>query len=339
MDTKITLEDVREYTGQTGRKIGQEYVFRCPRCASGGGDLHSDNLHYNPIKNVLWCFADEQDSKDILSDIMKEKNKGKKMEKINEVPLYIKNKEKYLFYQVLCNDALLGKLDKDWIEELNNQDMFEKGEYEFYLDLIKTDKPRLAREYLEKETGINADTIELTGLGLDFFKNKWVFPIFDMSANLVGFEYRYKDLKQKKIWRQQGTPKCMALVYGNGKNLYAQEGYKDCYLMIQILKHHNMLDDATIVTSSNGVAGTLDVMSNIKFSKYDNIYLCLDNDKIKEKIIKNGKPQDVSRQMTKAIIEKFPFIKDRTPKFTDEELKQGYKDIADIWKLKYSKVR
>ena len=78
-------------------------------------------------------------------------------------------------------------------------------------------------------------------------------------------------------------------------------------------------------------------MSNIQFNKYDNIYLCLDNDKEKEKIIKNGKPQDVSRQMTKAIIEKYPFIKDRTPKFTDEELKQGYKDIADVWKLKYMK--
>ena len=39
----------------------------------------------------------------------------------------------------------------------------------------------------------------------------------------------------------------------------------------------------------------------------------------------------------KAIIEKYPFIKDRTPKFTAEELKQGYKDIADVWKLKYMK--
>ena len=67
-------------------------------------------------------------------------------------------------YQILCNDALLGRLDKSWLDELNKQDMFEKGEYKFYLDLIETDKPRLAREYLEKETGINADTIELTGL-------------------------------------------------------------------------------------------------------------------------------------------------------------------------------
>ena len=330
----LTLEDIREYTGQQGRKIGQEYVFMCPACCDEKG---KDNLHFNEKKGILWCFANEQHNKDILSEIMKKKNERKKMEKTNEIPSYITNREKYLFYQVLCNNALLGKLDKDWIEELKNQDMFEKGEYEFYLDLIETDKPRLAREYLEKETGINVDTIELTGLGLDFFGNKWVFPIFDMSANLVGFEYRYKDLKQKKIWRQQGTPKCMAIVYGCGKNLYICEGYKDCYLMIQILKHHNMLDNSTIVTSSNGVSHTLDVMSNIQFSKYDNIYLCLDNDKIKEKVIKNSKPQDVSRQMTKAIIGKYPFIKDRTPKFTDEELKQGYKDIADVWKLKYMK--
>ena len=53
-------------------------------------------------------------------------------------------------YQILCNDALLGRLDKSWLDELNKQDMFEKGEYQYYLDLIETDKPRLAREYLEK---------------------------------------------------------------------------------------------------------------------------------------------------------------------------------------------
>ena len=334
MDTKITLEDVIEYLGQPRTKIGGEYIWQCPHCL----DKSADNMHFNDKKGILWCFADPSHNRLVLSEIMKKKHEAKRMEN-KEIPAYIKNQEKYVYYLELCNSALLGTLTKDWIDAVNEQDMFEDGEYKFYLDLIETDKPRLAREYLEAQTGINKDTIEMSGLGLDFFKNKWVFPISDMSSNLVGFEFRYKDLKQKKIWRQQGTPKCMALVYGNGKKLYVQEGYKDSYLMIQILKHHNMLDDATIVTSSNGVAGTLDVMSNIQFSKYDNIYLCLDNDKIKEKVIKNGKPQDVSRQMTKAIIEKYPFIKDRTPKFTDEELKQGYKDIADIWKLKYSKVR
>lgn len=327
---ELTLNDITDHLGQPRTKIGTELIWQCPICM----DKSKDNLHYNPNKNILWCFANEEHSKVILSEIMKKKHEEKKMSNV-EIPKYVKCQEQYLMYQILCNDALLGNLQKDMLDNLNDLGMLEDNEYDFYLDLIKTDKPRLAREYLEKETGINADTIELTGLGLDFFGNKWVFPIFDMSSNLVGFEFRYKDLKQKKIWRQQGTPKCMAIVYGNGKNLYVQEGYKDCYLMIQILKHHNMLDNSTIVTSSNGVAGTLDVMNNIQFSKYDNIYLCLDNDKEKEKIIKNGKPQDVSRQMTKAIIEKYPFIKDRTPKFTDEELKQGYKDIADVWELKY----
>lgn len=326
----LTLEDIREYTGQQGRKIGQEYVFMCSICQDRKG---KDNLHYNPTKNILWCFANEQHSKDILSEIMKKKHESKRMEN-KEIPAYLKNQIQYIYYMELCNSALRGTLTKEWIDEVNSKNMFESGEYDFYIELIKSDKSRLAREYLEKETGINADTIELTGLGLDFFGNKWVFPICTQE-NIVGFEFRYKDLKQKKIWRRQGTPKCMAIVYGCGKNLYICEGYKDCYLMIQILKHHNMLDNSTIVTSSNGVSHTLDVMNNIQFSKYDNIYLCLDNDKIKEKIIKNGKPQDVSRQMTKKIIEKYPFIKDRTPKFTDEELKQGYKDIADIFLLRY----
>lgn len=329
---EITLNDITDYLGEPRTKIGRELIWQCPYCL----DEHKDNLHYNPDKNILWCFANEQHSKDILSEIMKKKHESKRMEN-KEIPAYIKYQEQYLYYMELCNSALLGTLTKDWIDEVNNQDMFESGEYDFYIELIKSDKPRLAREYLEKETGINADTIELTGLGLDFFGNKWVFPIFDMSSDLVGFEFRYKDLKQKKIWRRQGTPKCMAIVYGCGKDLYVLEGYKDCYLMIQILKHHNMLDNSTIVTSSNGVSHTLDVINSIQFNKYDNIYLCLDNDKIKEKVIKNGKPQDVSRQMTKKIIEKYPFIKDRTPKFTDEELKQGYKDIADVWKLKYMK--
>lgn len=328
---EITLDDLVQELGSY-KKSGQHYYFQCKYCL----DEHKDNMIYTPSKGLLKCFAVDNHASMLLSEIMKKKHESKRMEN-KEIPAYIKNQEKYLYYMELCNSALLGTLTKNWIDAVNEQDMFEDNEYNFYLDLINSDKPRLAREYLEAQIGINKDTIKISGLGLDFFKNKWVFPIFDMSANLVGFEYRYKDLKQKKIWRQQGTPKCMALVYGNGKNLYVQEGYKDSYLMIQILKHHNMLDDATIVTSSNGVAGTLDVMSNIQFSKYDNIYLCLDNDKIKEKVVKNGKPQDVSRQMTKAIIEKYPFIKDRTPKFTDEELKQGYKDIADVFLLRYKK--
>ena len=54
-----------------------------------------------------------------------------------EIPAYIKNQEKYLYYMELCNSALLGTLTKDWIDAVNEQDMFEDNEYNFYLDLIK----------------------------------------------------------------------------------------------------------------------------------------------------------------------------------------------------------
>ena len=198
---ELTLNDIQEYLGQQGRKQGDEVVFACPICNSLGHDKSGNNLKFNTKKNVLYCFYDDSHNRLLLSEIMKKKHEAKRMEN-KEIPAYIKNQEKYAYYLELCNSALLGTLTKDWIDAVNEQDMFEDGEYKFYLDLIETDKPRLAREYLEAQTGINKDTIEMSGLGLDFFKNKWVFPIFDMSANLVGFEYRYKDLKQKKCQKK-----------------------------------------------------------------------------------------------------------------------------------------
>ena len=156
---ELTLNDITDYLGEPRTKIGRELIWQCPYCL----DAHKDNLHYNPDKNILSCFANEQHSKDILSEIMKKKHESKRMEN-KEIPAYIKNQEQYLYYMELCNSALLGTLTKDWIDEVNNQDMFESGEYDFYIELIKSDKPRLAREYLEKETGINADTIKLNRL-------------------------------------------------------------------------------------------------------------------------------------------------------------------------------
>ena len=143
---QVELSDIIEYLGEPRTKIGKELIWQCPHCL----DKSQDNLHYNPDKKILWCFCNEQHNKDILSEIMKKKHENKKAEN-KEIPAYIKNQEKYLMYQILCNDALLGRLDKSLLDELNKQDMFEKGEYKFYLDLIETDKPRLAREYLEKE--------------------------------------------------------------------------------------------------------------------------------------------------------------------------------------------
>ena len=301
---ELTLNDIQEYLGQTGRKIGQEYVFMCPICRDIKG---KDNLHYNPTKNILWCFANEQHNKDILSEIMKKKHEAKRMEN-KEIPAYIKNQEKYLYYMELCNSALLGTLTKNWIDFVNEQDMFEDNEYNFYLDLINTDNAQKARAYLKEQRGINTSTIEQTGLGFDFKARKWVIPIFDMSSTLVGFEYRLADFKNKKIWREKGTPSCLARVYGTGKKAIIHEGFMDSFCTVQMLEEKGTLNNYSIFTTSSGVASVLKIIPELQFNKYENIYLLLDCDNAGDKA-------------TQEVIEKYPFIIDIRKMLKDSNCK------------------
>ena len=304
---ELTLNDIQEYLGQTGKKQGDEIVFGCGICQLSGGDVHSDNLKWNTKKNVLYCFKDSEHSKMIMSEIMKKKHEAKRMEN-KEIPAYIKNQEKYLYYMELCNSALLGTLTKDWIGAVNEQDMFEDNEYKFYLDLINTDKPQKARTYLKEQRGINTSTIEQTGLGFDFKASKWVIPIFDMSCNLVGFEYRLADFKNKKIWREKGTPSCLARVYGTGKKAIIHEGFMDSFCTVQMLEEKGTLNNYSIFTTSSGVASVLKIIPELQFNKYENIYLLLDCDNAGDKA-------------TQEVIEKYPFIIDIRKMLKDSNCK------------------
>ena len=304
---ELTLNDIQEYLGQMGKKQGDEIVFGCGICQLSGGDAHSDNLKWNTKKNVLYCFKDSEHSKIIMSEIMKKKHEAKRMEN-KEIPAYIKNQEKYLYYMELCNSALLGTLTKDWIDAVNEQDMFENNEYNFYLDLINTDKPQKARAYLKEQRGINTSTISKTGLGFDFKARKWVIPIFDMSCNLVGFEYRLADFKNKKIWREKGTPSCLARVYGTGKKAIIHEGFMDSFCTVQMLEEKGTLNNYSIFTTSSGVASVLKIISELQFNKYENIYLLLDCDNAGDKA-------------TQEVIEKYPFIIDIRKMLKDSNCK------------------
>ena len=300
---ELTLNDIQEYLGQPRTRIGTELIWQCPICM----DKSKDNLHYNPNKNILWCFANEEHSKVILSEIMKKKYEAKRMEN-KEIPAYIKNQEKYLYYMELCNSALLGTLTKAWIDYVNEQDMFEDNEYNFYLDLINTDKPQKARAYLKEQRGINTSTISKTGLGFDFKARKWVIPIFDMNCNLVGFEYRLADFKNKKIWREKGTPSCLARVYGTGKKAIIHEGFMDSFCTVQMLEEKGTLNNYSIFTTSSGVASVLKIIPELQFNKYENIYLLLDCDNAGDKA-------------TQEVIEKYPFIIDIRKMLKDSNCK------------------
>lgn len=301
---EITLSDIQEYTGQQGKKQGDEVVFACPICNSLGHDKSGNNLKFNTKKNVLYCFYDDSHNRLLLSEIMKKKHESKRMEN-KEIPAYIKNQEQYLYYMELCNSALLGTLTKDWIDEVNSKNMFEQNEYEFYLDLIKSDNAGKARAYLKQQRGINTSTVSLTGLGFDFKARKWVIPIFNMNCEIVGFEYRLADFKNKKIWREKGTPSCLAKIYGTGKKALLFEGFMDSFCALQMAKNK---DEISIFSTSAGVSALPKVINQLQFNKYDSITLILDTDEAADKV-------------TKEIISKYSFIKDGRQFLFDSECK------------------
>lgn len=274
----ITLDDLVKELGEY-KKSGGHYYFQCKYCL----DEHKDNMIYTPSKNLIKCFADESHSRQLLSEIMKKKHEEKKMSNV-DIPKYVKCQEQYLMYQMLCNDALLGNLQKGMLDHLNDLGMLEESEYDFYLDLINSDKPQKAQNYLKEQRGINTSTIFETGLGFDFYARKWVIPIFDMSCNLVGFRYRGALFSEKKVWTEKGTPKTLAKFYGadTAKTCYCVEGEWDSLIMVQWLLENNQ-KDFMVVSPSNGASSLLSVMPQLQLNKFEQIKLIMDNDSAGDK--------------------------------------------------------
>ena len=313
IDMQIEYEDIIEHLGNFRTKIGDELIKQCPLC----GDKSQDNLHYNPKKNILWCFADESHSKQILSEIYKKKNEQMKKENA-EIPNYIKYQKDYIIYQLVCNAILLSDIDSFniYYESGDIARLWESEKVaEEFNKIIHSDKPERARTYLESRRGINKPTIEKTGLGIDFEKyGKWVIPIYDMQATLRGFEYRGLDFDKKRIWREKGITRCLAKIYGsdNCKKVAIVEGFLDGYVLAQFVK------DTLILSCSNGASSLIHCIPEIQFNKYEEIQLILDND-------------DAGDEATKKIISQYPFISDNREFLKASEVK----DISDWYTHKF----
>ena len=248
-----------------------------------------------------------------MSEIMKKKHEAKRMEN-KEIPKYVKCQERYIYYQIFCNDMLLGKFNKDLLDEMLKIGMCDKKEYETHIKVANTDKPLGALEYLYKSRGIGKQAVEECGIGVDFFEQRWVIPIYDMTSTLVGFEFRELDFKNKKIKKEVGTPTCLARIYGalNSKQAIVVEGLLDGIVLSQLAK------DSLILSCSNGVQGTLKCLSQLQFNKYDEIKLILDAD-------------NAGSAETEKIITQYPFIKDCRKFLFDS----GVKDIGEWYMAKY----
>lgn len=246
---EITLEDLQRHCKNV-RKRGNEYIAQCPYCQ----DSHEDNMTYNPRKGIIWCHANPQHSKDLLSIIYKEKRPMASNTCLKQKQWMI-NKEEYILYADDCHNKLYADS-----EQLNK---------------------------LYQKRYVNPFTIQNTFVGYDFDKNKWVFPILRFSDDtIVGFRYRTGDLSVKKMWSETDTPSCISLVYGckQSSHLYICEGEWDALIMVQILDELNQLDDSTVVTPSMGVGNLEKCIGEIDFSKFSKVSLVLDNDEASNKV-------------------------------------------------------
>lgn len=289
---ELTLEMCQEYLGTPIRTVNNEVEWQCPICASNGGDTHKDNLKFNKIKNVLHCFADDEHSRVILSDMFKQE-----WEKVRAWNAANKN---------LTLDAI-----REELSETDKNNTYEANITYISLtqEMLKHDASGLLLENLMYHRGLTLDTALDVGLGYDDIEHHWVIPTVKYSTSInqedykvIGFEYRPMDFDKSGLRREKGGETALAMISpftDKTEAIAIVEGYFDGYALYQHLKELNQLDYYHIVTCSNGVSSLVKQVAEINFTKYKKHYLFIDND-------------EAGRKAADEILTKYPFIVDIT---------------------------
>lgn len=263
----LKLELLTEALGEPEKQSGDEYLWQCPLCK----DTSRDNLKFNAVKGILWCFANESHAPQILKEILK---KGRINLKPANADYNSYDRYKHIFsmqkqiefkiYMQECNEKLLT------------------------IDILPS--------ILLKKRGLNLSTVRDVKLGVDMNKKRWVIPTFQYSTErantILGFEYRPFNFSKDGLTREKGTPTGLAMVNSYKPTmeiLAVVEGYFDGYALYQHLKEQKQIKYYHIVTPSNGIQSLLKHISQVDFSKYKKFCLYADNDeegnKVAEKII------------------------------------------------------
>ena len=264
---KLTLALLTAVLGEPEKQSGDEYLWQCPLCKDTG----RDNLKFNAVKGILWCFANESHAPQILKEILK---KGR----INLTPAnadynsydrykHIFSMQKQIEFKIYmqeCNEKLLT------------------------IDILPS--------ILLKKRGLNLSTARDVKLGVDMNKKRWVIPTFQYSTErantILGFEYRPFNFSKDGLTREKGTPTGLAMINSYKPTmevLAVVEGYFDGYALYQHLKEQKQIQYYHIVTPSNGIQSLLKHISQVDFLKYKRFCLYVDNDeegnKVAEKIM------------------------------------------------------
>ncbi len=263
----LKLELLTEVLGEPEKQSGDEYLWQCPLCKDTG----RDNLKFNAVKGILWCFANESHAPQILKEILK---KGRINLKPANTDYNSYDRYKHIFsmqkqiefkiYMQECNEKLLT------------------------IDILPS--------ILLKKRGLNLSTARDVKLGVDMNKKRWVIPTFQYSTErantILGFEYRPFNFSKDGLTREKGTPTGLAMINSYKPTmevLAVVEGYFDGYALYQHLKEQKQIQYYHIVTPSNGIQSLLKHISQVDFSKYKRFCLYVDNDeegnKVAEKIM------------------------------------------------------
>ena len=263
----LNLELLTAVLCEPEKQSGDEYLWQCPLCKDTG----RDNLKFNAVKGILWCFANESHAPQILKEILK---KGRINLKPANADYNSYDRYKHIFsmqkqiefkiYMQECNEKLLT------------------------IDILPS--------ILLKKRGLNLSTARDVKLGVDMNKKRWVIPTFQYSTEkantILGFEYRPFNFSKDGLIRSKGTPTGLAMINSYKPTmevLAVVEGYFDGYALYQHLKEQKQIQYYHIVTPSNGIQSLLKHISQVDFSKYKRFCLYVDNDeegnKVAEKIM------------------------------------------------------
>jgi hypothetical protein len=232
----------------------QEPIYYCFGCGESGDWLtYLQKRNGWDFKQALSFLASEA-GKDLNNNY--EFNKAQIQHKKRAEP---KATQENAVYMIDCNESLI-----------NNQ---------------------TALNILKEKKGISKKTADFLGIGIDVYREEWVFPIFKPNSiyGIYGFERRPSDFglflnsdgsKRSKCLKTYNPPNGFAAIKDTPKTdvLIILEGFIDAYCYYQFADEQGFLKDINIYTTINGVRDVFKGLYELDSRPYKKIIFLLDND-------------------------------------------------------------
>lgn len=319
----ITEEEVIAILGNNYKVQGEELVWACPACRYSGGDRAADNLKFNRTKHILKCFACDYGT-EITSIIARRRFEAEQGD--GEVTSY----QTPINTRYPVPPPPAEPLERQPEEKEISETDLDAYYWNCHINLFK--RKDILRKMFEKHSILPKTALECY-IGYDPNKDMLVFPSRAIGKdptqaapyNLInnGAEYR-EHTGEKRIRRISGYDSKICCVKGGNFIMCGIicEGYKDAYNLYQLLLLTNpeVLSCTAIFTVQNGTnsINTDNCLQKVNWHRYDNIGLCMDNDKA------GNEATEIAREL-------FPVMKDLR-----QELIGNYNDVQKRFETEFA---